>query len=363
MKLFLVVGTRPQIIKSVPIVYEANKRGLQIEIIHTGQHYDDLMSDIFFENFSLPKPIANLNVGSGSQGYQTGEIIIRLEKVLMENKPDLVIVPGDTNSALASSVIAAKSRIPLAHIESGARCYDMAMEEEINRRVIDHISSLLFTVSKNCKDNLLKENVLGHIIFSGDTMFEVYEKSFPKILENDILDRLKLKPKEYFVLTIHREENVEDPVKLLSVLKAITLLGEKVVFPAHPRTRNKLTQIGVKTNYENLIFINPLDYFSMMKLVKESMLVITDSGGLQKEAFWSKVPCITLRKRTEWVETVELGVNFLADVEKNKIINLIRSIINNYDEIIARLRTVYNPYVNAGLIPSKVIVDRIISVY
>jgi UDP-N-acetylglucosamine 2-epimerase len=281
----------------------------------------------------------------------------------MENKPDLVIIPGDTNSALASAIITAKSRIPSAHIESGARCYDMAMEEEINRRVIDHISSLLFTPSENCKDNLLRENVLGYVIFSGDTMFEVYEKSLPKILGNDILDRLKLKPKEYFVLTVHREENVENSVKLLSVLKAVTSLEEKVVFPAHPRTRNKLTQIGVKINNKNLILINPLDYFSMMKLVKESALVITDSGGLQKEAFWSKVPCIMLRKRTEWIETVKLRVNFLAGTEKDKVINLIRSVINNYDEVIARLRNAQNPYINADLIPSKMIVDHIISVF
>jgi UDP-N-acetylglucosamine 2-epimerase len=236
----------------------------------------------------------------------------------------------------------------------------MAMEEEINRRVIDHISSLLFTHSENCNDNLLRENVLGHVIFSGDTTFEVYEKSLLKTLGNDIFD--KLKPKEYFVLTVHREEDAEDSVKLLSILKAVTSLEEKVVFPAHPKTRNKLTQIGVKINNENLILINPLDYFSMMKLVKESTLVITDSGGLQKEAFWSKVPCITLRKKTEWIETVKLGVNFLAGTNEREIVSLIKSVMNDYDEIMTRLKDAHNPYINADLIPSKVIMDHLILV-
>ena len=336
MRIFLVAGTRPQIIKSVPVIQEANRRGVELQIVHTGQHYDYNMSDVFFENFSIPEPIVNLGVGSGTQGYQTGEIIIRLEKFLIEEQPDLVVVPGDTNSALASAIATVKLGIPLAHIEAGARSYNMAMQEEINRRVIDHISTLLFTVSRNCKENLLREHVLGKMIVSGDTMYDIYEHSLPTIGDSDILDRLKLVPKEYSILTLHREENVDNAGRLTTIMRAITSLNTKVVFPIHPRTKKRLQHLSL--NSHNLVITNPLDYFSMMKLVRESLLVLTDSGGLQKEAFWSKVPCITLRDETEWVETVKEGVNVLVGADKNKILDVVNSVIRDYNTMISNFK-------------------------
>ena len=358
-KIAVIVGTRPQIIKSVPIIYQILKKNLNLKIIHTGQHYDELMSDVFFKTFSISKPNVNLGVGSGSQGYQVGEMIVRLEKVLMKDEPNIVIVPGDTNSALASAITVAKLRIPLAHVEAGARCYDMKMQEEINRRIIDHVSSFLFAVSQNCVDNLMRENVLGEVIFSGDTMYEVYEMSSKKIAENDIVEKLDFKPKEYAVLTLHREENVENADKLLRILKAVTSIGIKVVFPIHPRTKRKLREFKVHTIGENLMIIDPLDYFSMMKLVKESALVFTDSGGLQKEAFWSKVPCITLREKTEWIETMRLGVNFLAGANEDVIVKFAKRILQNLDEFSKRFKNIENPYVNGDIKPSKAIVDTI----
>jgi len=362
LKIAIVVGTRPQIIKSVPVIYELLKRGLDPNIIHTGQHYDALMSDIFFDVFSIPRPKINLNVGSGSHGYQVGEIIIRLEESLIESRPDIVIVPGDTNSALASAIIASKLRIPLAHVEAGARCYDMSMQEEINRRLIDHASSLLFAVSQNCVKNLKKEDVLGKVIFSGDTMSEVYEISLAKISENRVVEELDLASKEYGVLTIHREENVEDISTLLRILAAVKSIGMKIVFPIHPRTRRKFLEYDLNVNSENIMIVNPLDYFSMMRLVNDCALVLTDSGGLQKEAFWSKVPCVTLRERTEWVETVQAGVNFLTGTNPNRIIETCKYIMSNYEEILSRFKLAGNPYLNKelGEKPSKIIVDKIL---
>lgn len=314
---------------------------------------------MYFLNFFISKPNVNLAVGSGSQGYQVGEMIVRLEKVLMKDEPNIVIVPGDTNSALASAIIVAKLRMPLAHVEAGARCYDMNMQEEINRRLIDHVSSFLFAASQNCVNNLIQENVLGKIVFSGDTMYEVYEMSYKKIAENDIIEKLDFKPKEYAVLTLHREENVENADKLLRILKAVTSIGIKVVFPIHPRTRRKLREFKMNTLEENLTIIDPLDYFSMMKLVKESALVLTDSGGLQKEAFWSKVPCITLREKTEWIETIRLGVNFLAGANEDVIVKFAKRILQNLDEFSKRFKNIENPYVNGDIKPSKAIVDTI----
>lgn len=342
MKIFLVVGTRPQIIKSVPVIHEALRKGLELQIVHTGQHYDSNLSDVFFENFAIPEPVVNLGVGSGTQGYQTGEIILRFERYLLGERPDLVVIPGDTNSALASAIATVKSRIPLIHIEAGARSYDMMMQEEINRRVIDHISTLLFAVSRNCKENLLRENVLGEVIISGDTMYDFYKQSLPKIKESDVLDRFKLVPKEYSVLTLHREENVEDIGRLTQVMQAIASLNMRIVFPMHPRVKKKLKQLSI--NSQNLTIINPVDYFSMMKLVRESLFVLTDSGGLQKEAFWSEVPCITLRERTEWVETVEAGVNILVGTNKQKIVDSVKRVMINYDCLKLKMETLSNPY-------------------
>jgi len=342
MKVLVVIGTRPQIIKTAPIIQEALKQELEIEIIHTGQHYDYELSQIFFEEFNLPEPTVNLEVGSGSHAYQTGEIMLRLEKYLLRDKPSLVLVPGDTNSALAGALTSVKLNIPVAHVEAGARCYDMSMAEEVNRRLIDHCSKILFAPTLNCKKNLEKESVLGEIHLTGDTMYDVFSRFKNRADEYDILDRLNLSNKEYYLLTLHRAENVDDAEKLKSILNGIMKSNVDVVFSIHPRTKNRLKEYGISLENSNLRVIEPVGYIEMLKLLKHAKIVLTDSGGLQKDAFWSKTPCITLRDRTEWVETVEMGVNFLAEADANKIVQVINFIEDNYDLIKGRFNE--NPF-------------------
>jgi UDP-N-acetylglucosamine 2-epimerase len=315
------------------------------------------MSKAFFEEFSLPEPYINLNVGSGSHVYQTAEILLRLEKVMFGLKPDLVLTPGDTNSALASALTSVKIGIPLAHIESGARSYDMSMAEEINRRIVDHISQVLFTVSRTCSNNLKKESVTGKIFLSGDTMYDVYLHEIKKIQKSKILDELKLDD-EYCVLTLHRAENVDDQNKLEEILWGITkTLDQKIVFPVHPRTRITLRIKKIEDN--KLIIIDPLPYHDMMKLIQKSMLVLTDSGGLQKEAFWSKIPCITIRDRTEWKETVRLGVNFISGTKKETISQTIRRVLKNFYKVKERFGNAKNPYGDGNA--SQKIVDYLVN--
>ncbi len=336
------MGTRPQIIKSAPIVKEASKQGLSMQIIHTGQHYDYALSQLFFEELSPPKPFANLNVGSGSQVFQTAEMMMRLEKLLVAEKPSIVLVPGDTNSALAAALASAKLDIPVAHLESGARSYDMHMAEEINRRLIDHCSQILFAPTENCKKNLEHEAVTGKIHLTGDTMYDVFVDSKEKVDKNDVVSKLGLTDKEYAVLTTHRAENVDAPVKLKNLLQAVQSAEIPMVFPIHPRTKNRLIQDGISLDDSNIRVVDPVGYIEMLALLKHAKIVITDSGGLQKEAFWSKVPCITIRDRTEWTETVQRGVNFIADVDSNKIADALTYITNNYTQIIRKFGV--NPY-------------------
>ncbi|MCC6018700.1 MAG: UDP-N-acetylglucosamine 2-epimerase (non-hydrolyzing), partial [Candidatus Verstraetearchaeota archaeon] len=315
MSVAIVFGTRPQIVKSAPIVYEALRCGLDLEVIHTGQHYDYLLSQVFIEEFGLPEPVVNLGVGSGSHAYQTGEIMLRLEKYLMGGRYALVLIPGDTNSALAGALTSVKLGIPVAHVEAGARCYDMSMAEEVNRRLIDHCSKLLFAPTLNCKRNLEKESVVGEIYLTGDTMYDVFLRFRDKAEKSNILEKLNLVDGEYGLLTLHRAENVDDPVRLRSIFEGIKRANIEIIFPIHPRTANRLREYGISLEHSNIRIIDPVGYVDMLKLLKHARLVLTDSGGLQKEAFWSKTPCVTLRDRTEWVETVEAGVNFLVGTD------------------------------------------------
>jgi len=338
MKVLVVIGTRPQIVKTAPVIQEALKQKLEIEIIHTGQHYDYDLSQVFIEEFGLPEPSVNLGVGSGSHAYQTGEIMLRLEKYLLRDKPSLVLIPGDTNSALAGALTSVKLGIPVAHIEAGARCYDMSMAEEINRRLIDHCSKLLFAPTLSCKKNLVKESVIGDIYLTGDTMYDVFLKFKGKVDRSDILEKLGLSDKEYGLLTLHRAENVDYPTRLRSILKGIGKAKMKVVFPIHPRTANRLKEYNISLEYSNIRIIDPLGYIEMIRLLKHAKLVLTDSGGLQKEAFWSKTPCITLRDSTEWTETVEAGVNQIVGADAEKIAQAIRAVEEKYDEIKERFK-------------------------
>ncbi len=358
MEVALLVGTRPQIIKSVPIIEEARERGVDIRVIHTGQHYDNLMSDVFFRSFRLPPAASNLGVGSGSQGYQVGEIIKRLDRLWERDKPDFVLVPGDTNSALATGIVAAKLRIRLGHIEAGARCYDMTMQEEMNRRVIDHLSGVLFAVSPHCQENLVREAVPGKVVLSGDTMFEVFMHSQDEIKRSSVLEDLELDAGDYFVLTLHREENTTDVGVILALFKDMASFGKKVVFPVHPRTRVLLKSHSIGLD-ERIMLVDPLDYFSMMRLVSSSVLVATDSGGLQKEAFWSQVPCITLRERTEWAETVSLNCNFIAPPGPRVALAL-KHVFAEYDSVKKSLHDSPNPYAVDRKRPSEIIMRGIL---
>jgi UDP-N-acetylglucosamine 2-epimerase len=338
LSLAIIFGTRPQIIKTAPVIQEALKQKLEIEIIHTGQHYDYRLSQVFFEEFGLPEPKVNLEVGSGSHAYQTGEIMLRLEKYLVGNTYSLVLIPGDTNSALAGALTSVKIGIAVVHIEAGARCYDMSMAEEINRRLIDHCSKLLFAPTLNCMKNLEKESVIGEIYLTGDTMYDVFLRFKDEVDRSDILEKLELSDKEYGLLTLHRAENVDDPVRLRSILKGIGKAKMKVVFPIHPRTANRLKEYNISLECSNIRIIDPLGYIEMLKLLKHAKLVLTDSGGLQKEAFWSKTPCITLRDSTEWTETVEAGVNQIVGADAEKIAQAIRAVEEKYDEIRERFK-------------------------
>ena len=359
MKLMLVVGTRPQIIKSAPIIHELTKhREIDFQLIHTGQHYDYEMSKIFFEELELPDPLVNLGVGSGSHVYETAEIMIRLEKVILDVKPNLVIVPGDTNSALAAALTAAKLGIPVSHIEAGARSYDMSMAEEINRRLIDHCSTLLFAVSINCKRNLEKENVSGHIYVTGDTMYDSFLQHLRIAEKSNILDKIGVSESEYGILTLHRAENVDNERKLTEIMTTVSNLNIKVLFPVHPRTKARLT-----TNFDdsNIILTDPVSYHDMLKLLMHTKIVLTDSGGLQKEAFWSKVPCITLREETEWIETVKAGVNILAGSNPEIITNATNFFLTHSEEVKQRWKKVKNPYGNGEA--SKIILEYITQFY
>lgn len=335
MKILLVLGTRPQIIKSAPIIEEVLRyEDIELQVVHTGQHYDYEMSKVFFKELNVADLFRNLNVGSGTHGWQTGNMLIRLEEVMNHEKPDWVLVPGDTNSTLAGALAAAKLNMRLAHIESGARSYDMNMPEEINRRLTDHCSDVLFTVTKNCRNNLLKEGIPEESIFLvGDTMYDVLLSQLPKIEVSQIIEKLNLVDNEYAVITTHRQENVDDEKNLSEIVEAlITLDGIEIVFPIHPRTRKQLkrtNRLSTLEKADHIKLLSPLGYHDMLKLVRNARMLLTDSGGMQKEALWLETRCITLRDTTEWIETIEIGVNVLVGSDKTSIIKEVKNILTS----------------------------------
>jgi len=352
LRLTLVLGTRPQIIKSAPLIHLASKdESIHLDIVHTGQHYDYEMTKIFFEELELPNPIVNLNVGGGTHAQQTAKIMTRLEKWLQKKRPDVVIVPGDTNSTLAGALTAAKLHIPVAHIEAGARSYDMKMPEEINRRLTDHCSTLLLTPTENCTNNLLKEGIgKEKIRQTGDTMYDVLLQQLPKTEKNPILEQLGIEPKTYALLTTHRPENVDNPENIKNIMEAaIRLNSLTIIFPAHPRTQKQLRKARLYSKIlkqKHIKLIKPLGYIETLKLMKNAKLILTDSGGMQKEAFWLKTPCITLRETTEWPETVRLGANRLTGTDTQKIIENTAEILTKEMEINEKLKNSPNPFWN-----------------
>jgi len=362
MDLMLVLGARPQIIKSAPLIHLASKDNeITLKIVHTGQHYDYEMTKIFFEELNIPDPITNLEVGSGTHAWQTTEIMIRLEKILTKHKPNLVLVPGDTNSTLAGALTASKLHIPVGHIEAGARSYDMKMPEEINRRLTDHCSTILFAPTKNCVRNLHKEGIKNEQIFLvGDTMYDVLLQCLPKAEKSDILRRLDLAKEKYVLLTLHRPENVDNPKNLRGVLKALEQIKDlQVVFPVHPRTEKQLQDSGLHGQLvmqNHVKVIKPIGYHDNLNLIKNAKAVLTDSGGIQKEAFWLHTPCITLRNNTEWIETIRLKANRLTGSDTKKILRALKQTIRD-KTVKEYLRKLPNPFRDGNA--SKKIVETI----
>jgi len=323
-KFLSVVGARPNFVKLPPIHRALTKQHVDHIIVHTGQHYDYELSKVFFENLKLPNPHYNLNVGSGSPGYQLGEMIKRLEEVLLKESPSVVLVYGDTNSTLAGALAATKLNFPVAHVEAGLRSFDRGMPEEVNRVLTDHISNYLFSPTKAALKNLRREHVWGKSYLTGDVMVEtLYEYVTLAEKKSTILDRLNIEPKNYLLVTIHRTENTENQFRLSKIVKALTKIKKRIVFPIHPRTVKALKEymlIQKLSSNPNIILTEPLSYLNFIQLERQAEKIITDSGGVQKEAYLLGVPCITLRENTEWVETLEAGWNMLAGVNVDKIL-------------------------------------------
>mgnify|MGYP000932539406 FL=1 len=325
-----IVGARPQFIKCAPLSKKIREWCTEI-LVHTGQHYDENMSDVFFSELGIPNPDYNLHIGSGNHGEQTGKMLEAIEQILLDKKPDLVLVYGDTNSTIAGSLAASKLHIPVAHVEAGLRSYDRRMPEEINRVLTDHVSDLLFCPTQTAVRNLEKEGITRGVYITGDVMVDAIFKALPVARKmSNVLADIQVFANEYYLATIHRPSNTDDKKNLVSILQTFSELSYPVVFPIHPRTRKFLESYGISiSEYPNIIFVTPLPYVDMVRLLFDSRLVLTDSGGLQKEAYILKKPCITLRDTTEWVETAEDGWNILAGVDKAKIINGV-SILDGY---------------------------------
>jgi len=321
-KILSVVGARPNYIK-LAAVYEAFSKLFEHVIVDTGQHYDYEMNKVFFDQFTIPEPQYFLGVGSGSHGYQVGEIIKRVEAVLLRERPDVVVVYGDTNSALGGALAAVKAGFRVAHVEAGLRSFDMTMPEEVNRRVIDHVSSLLFAPTRTALNNLLSERVPGEVYLVGDVHVYVLRRWVTIAEErSNVLERLGVKPQEYALVTLHRAENVDSVSRLSKLLHLVSRIAEcycKVVFPVHPRTRKNMAEAGLDaaiSKNDNVVLTQPLGYIDFIKLLNHSRIVLTDSGGVQREAYLLRKPVVILRKRTEWVELVEYGLAMLYDVEE-----------------------------------------------
>ncbi|MEW6008504.1 MAG: UDP-N-acetylglucosamine 2-epimerase (non-hydrolyzing) [Candidatus Omnitrophota bacterium] len=329
MKIISVVGARPQFIKAAMIAQairafnqdaDSRQRFYHL-LVHTGQHYDSRMSKIFFDQLDIPRQAYNLKIGSCGHAVQTGKMLIRLEKVLLKERPRLLLTYGDTNSALAGALTAVKLSIPIAHVEAGLRSFNRSMPEEVNRILIDHISHLCFCPTQSAVKNLKIEGIVEGVYHTGDVMIDAL-KYYAKIAikKSTILDKLNINARKYYLATIHRPANTDNKGNLRDIINAFCSLDLPVIFPVHPRTKRKLFNIGFPLNKSNIVIIEPVSYFDMLTLEKYAKTVFTDSGGVQKEAYFFEVPCITLRTETEWIETVTEGWNVIAGADKTKII-------------------------------------------
>ena len=328
MKLCTVVGTRPQFIKMAPLSKAMSKIFKEI-IIHTGQHYDKEMSSNFFEGLDIPKPNYNLNVGSLTHGKQTGIMIQRLEDILLSEKPDFVLVYGDTNSTLAGALAAAKLNICVAHVEAGLRSFNREMPEEINRILTDHCSNLLFVPTKTAILNLANEGITKNVFNTGDVMYDSILMNLDiSASKSKLLDELDLNIKDYFYLTVHRPSNTDKRNNLENIVDAIIEMDSNVLFPVHPRTKKSLIKFDLLEKLQsssNVYLTKPVNYLDSIFSIKNASMVLTDSGGIQKESYILGTPCLTLREETEWIETVDDGWNILTGSNKEKILSHARN--------------------------------------
>jgi UDP-N-acetylglucosamine 2-epimerase len=323
MKVLSVVGARPQFIKAAPVSVAIRARHHEI-LVHTGQHYDDNLSAVFFDELGVPMPDYNLGVGSGKHGWQTAQMLIGLEQVLLDERPDLVLVYGDTNSTLAGALAATKLHIPVAHVEAGLRSFNWAMPEEVNRVLTDHCSQVLFCPTDTAKNNLRHEGIEAGVYVTGDVMYDAIVHFMPRVDEGGVLEVYEVKAREYVLATVHRAENTDARSSLAAVLDCLAAIPWPVLFPLHPRTETALTRFEL-TLPANVRALEPASYLQMLALEKSARLIVTDSGGIQKEAYILGVPCITLREETEWVETVKAGWNRLSGRDPDRVLKILSS--------------------------------------
>lgn len=319
MKITTIIGARPQFVKAAPLSSALESRGIEEYRIHTGQHYDSVMSDVFFKELGLPQPHINLGIGSGSHAEQTGKALIAIERSLQEATPDAVLVYGDTNSTLAGALAATKLGIPLAHVEAGLRSFNRAMPEEHNRVLADHSSDILFCPSERAEMNLRNEGITSNVHVVGDIMFDTVSMNMETAQrKSTALDRFGLESGQFMLATIHRPCNTDSVDRLSLILSGLGMIQSPILFPVHPRTQACLDSYGL-TLPPNIQATKPLGYLDMLILSQNAQVILTDSGGLQKEAYWLKTPCVTIREETEWVETVQSGWNRLVYSGANEI--------------------------------------------
>ena len=370
MKIATILGTRPEIIKMAPIIDEIAKRGIDQIVLHTGQHYDKEMSDNFFRDLEIPSPDYNIHVGSASHGKQTGLMMKGIEEVLVSEKPDIVLVQGDTNAVLAGALVASKLHIAVGHVEAGLRSFDMTMPEEINRRVADVASSMYFVPTVESAINLLAEGFSRrNLIVTGNTVvdacFRHLEIAKKRGIEEESLSRLDIENMDNILtLTMHRAENVDDRKRVTSIIEALKELDQmNIIFPIHPRTKNTLQEFGLfdeLDSLEHVHIIKPIGYLDFLQLTSASTLILTDSGGLQEEAITLDVPALTLRYNTERPETVTSGGNILVGSDKDVILKYVNKILSD-EEFRNRMKNAPNPYGQGD--SAKLTVDAIQEYY
>ncbi|GAB6102149.1 UDP-N-acetylglucosamine 2-epimerase (non-hydrolyzing) [Thermococcus atlanticus] len=347
MKPAFVFGTRPEIIKLSPVIRAFEERDVKPLLIHTGQHYDYEMSRVFLEELELDGIDHHLEVGSGTQAEQTGKAMIKIERVLMNEKPDVVLVQGDTNTVLAGALAAVKLKIPVAHVEAGLRSFDRTMPEEINRILADHASEVLFAPTEEARKNLEREGITENVYVVGNTVVDaVLQNSEIAERKSDVLERFDLKPKGYILITAHRAENTDSREKLMKLVEMLEALPMKAIYPMHPQTRNRLKEFGLWegiSSIENLTITKPLGYLDFLRLERNAFAIMTDSGGIQEESIILNVPCLTLRYNTERPETVKAGGNILVGLEKERAIGYLTKLIGD-EEFYTKMANAPNPF-------------------